>query len=137
MARTTLIDGMLIGASYATSLPVGLATTVAVILHEIPQEIGDFGILLHAGFSKRAALLFNFLSASLAIVGAVISLAVSAGIDGFSAAMLPLTAGGFIYIAGSELVPELQKELKPSRSLVQLIAIGSGVGLMLLLMLLE
>ncbi len=128
---------MLIGASYATSLPVGLATTVAVILHEIPQEIGDFGILLHAGFSKRAALLFNFLSASLAIVGAVISLAVSAGIDGFSAAMLPLTAGGFIYIAGSELVPELQKELKPSRSLVQLIAIGSGVGLMLLLMLLE
>lgn len=132
-----LIDGMLIGASYLVSVPVGFATTLAVILHEIPQEIGDFGVLLHAGFSKRRALLFNFLSASLAIVGAMISLVAGANIRGFTGLMLPFTAGGFIYIAGSDLLPELHKELEPFRSAVQLIAMGIGVGLMLLLALRE
>jgi len=108
-----------------------------VILHEIPQEIGDFGILVHAGFSKRTALLFNLVSASLAFVGAVIALTVSASVHGFAATMLPLTAGGFIYIAGSDLLPELQKETRPFRSALQLAAIALGVGLMLMLTLIE
>jgi zinc and cadmium transporter len=132
-----LIDGMLIGASYLASLPLGFATTAAVVLHEIPQEIGDFGVLLHSGFSKRRALLFNFCSASLAIVGALIALLVGTRIEGFTQWMLPLTAGGFIYIAGSDLLPELHKELELLRSALQLAAMGTGVGLMLLLALLE
>lgn len=132
-----LFDGMLIAASYLVSLPLGIATTIAVILHELPQEIGDFAVLLHAGYSRSKALLFNLLSASLAIVGAIIGLIVGAGVEDFSVIMLPLTAGGFIYIAGSDLVPELQKERKPSQSLLQIVAMSTGVGLMLLLLLLD
>lgn len=132
-----LFDGILIAASYLVSLPLGIATTIAVILHELPQEIGDFAVLLHAGYSKSRALLFNLLSASLAIVGAIIGLVMGAGVENFSVFMLPLTAGGFIYIAGSDLIPELQKEREPSKSLLQIVAMGIGVGLMLLLLLLD
>jgi len=132
-----LIDGLLIGSSYLVSLPVGLATTFAVLLHEIPQEIGNFGVLLHAGFSKTNALWLNFLSASLAIAGALLALLVGGTLTHLPTVILPLTAGGFIYIAGSDLVPELHKEREPMKSLVQLIAIGLGVGLMLLLKVLE
>lgn len=131
------IDGLLIGSSYLVSLPVGLATTLAVLLHEIPQEIGDFGVLLHAGFRVSKALWLNFLSASLAIAGAIAALVTGELVKALPNAILPLTAGGFIYIAGSDLVPELHKERQPLRSLLQMVAIGVGVGLMFLLKLLE
>lgn len=127
------IDGIIIGAAYLASLPVGIATTVAVILHEIPQEISDYGILLYAGFSKTKALFFNFFSASLAVLGTLISLSAGSDLPGFSAVMLPITAGGFIYIAGSDLLPELHKEVKPLKSVLQLTAILIGIGLMYLL----
>jgi zinc and cadmium transporter len=132
-----LIDGMLIGASYLVGLKIGIATTLAVILHELPQEIGDFAILIHAGFSRKRALFFNFLSASIAIVGAVIALLVGAQARSFASLMVPATAGGFIYVAGSDLVPELHKENAIAKSLVQLIALSAGVGLMFLLLLVE
>jgi zinc and cadmium transporter len=132
-----LIDGMLIGASYLMSLPVGAATTLAVILHEIPQEIGDFGILRQAGFSRARALFYNYLSALLARAGTVIALLVGDKVESFSAVMLPFTAGGFVYIAGSDLLPELNREIEPAKSAVQLIAMGAGVGLMPLLTALE
>ena len=131
------IDGMIIGAAYLTSLRVGIATTIAVAMHELPQEISDFGVLLHAGFSKKKALIFNFLSATLAILGTVLILLAGTTMHYFIASLLPLAAGGFVYIAGSDLVPELNKELEPLKSLVQLFAIATGVGLMLLLTLLE
>lgn len=128
-----LIDGMMIGAAYLVSVPIGIATTLAVVFHEIPQEIGDFGILLHAGLTKRRALFFNFLSATLALFGTVLALVVGSSVESFSAVMLPFTAGGFIYIAGSDLLPELQKELAPTKSIVQLAAMAVGIGLMLIL----
>jgi zinc and cadmium transporter len=131
------IDGMIIGAAYLTSLRVGIATTIAVAMHELPQEISDFGVLLHAGFSKKKALIFNLLSATLAILGTVLILLAGTTLHYFVASMIPLAAGGFVYIAGSDLVPELNKELQPSRSFIQLLAIAAGVGLMLLLTLLE
>jgi zinc and cadmium transporter len=131
------IDGMIIGASYIVSFPVGVATTVAVVFHEIPHEMGNFFVLLYAGFSKTRAIFFNFISALFAIVGTLVALAVSSRVEHFSALMLPLAAGGFIYIAGSDLVPELNKEVNPSKSIAQILAIGAGVGLMLLLTLLE
>lgn len=128
------IDGVLVASSYMVSVPVGLATTIAVILHEIPQEIGDFGILIHAGFSRSKALLMNFLSASVAVVGALVALVIGPLTEGFVNAILPLTAGGFIYIAGSDLVPELHKVHEAGKSLIQFLAMLLGVGLMFLLL---
>jgi len=127
------VDGVLIGASYLVSIPIGVGTTIAVCLHEIPQEIGDFGVLLHAGFTSVRALWLNFLMATLSIAGAVLSLLLGASLKQFALVVLPLTAGGFIYIAGSDLVPELHKERQPKQAAVQLMAIGAGIGLMLLL----
>ena len=130
-------DGILVGASYLVSVPVGLATTLAVFLHEIPQEIGDFGVLLHAGFTRSRALWMNFLTATLAIAGAVLSILVGIRVKEFSTVVLPLTAGGFIYIAGSDLVPELHKERQPPQAALQLLGIGLGIGLMVLLIWVE
>ena len=131
------IDGVIIGASYVVSLHVGIATTLAVIFHEIPHELGNFFVLLYAGFTKRKALFFNFVSALFAILGTITSLVVGSRVAEFSRLMLPLAAGGFIYIAGSDLVPELNKEVQLSKSIVQMIAIGVGIGSMLLITLLE
>ncbi|MBW2964518.1 ZIP family metal transporter [Candidatus Woesearchaeota archaeon] len=96
-----LIDGIVVAASYMVSIPLGISTTLAVLLHEVPQEMGDFSILLHAGFRKTKALLFNFASALTAVLGALIALTVGSKVAGFSAMIIPFTAGGFIYIAGS------------------------------------
>jgi zinc and cadmium transporter len=131
------IDGAIIGASYLVSVHIGIATTLAVVFHEIPHELGNFFILLYAGFTKTKALFFNFLSALFAILGTISALLIGARVEQFAALMLPLAAGGFIYIAGSDLVPELNKEVQLSKSIVQMIAIAAGIGLMLLLTLLE
>lgn len=124
------IDGLIIGGSYLVSIPLGIATTLAVVLHEIPQEIGEFGVLLHGGFSKKKALLFNFLSGLTAVAGALIALIVGARYGNALVFLLPLTAGGFIYIAGSDLIPELQKEVVPSKSMLQLLGIILGILIM-------
>ena len=128
------LDGLIIGASYLVSVSLGVATTVAVALHEIPQEQGDFGILVHAGFSPRRALLMNFLSGILALLGVVISLALGPNVTDYTAFMVPLTAGGFIYIAGSDLIPELQheRELVPSLSQFGMVVVGAGLMFILL-----
>ena len=123
-------DGILIGASFMVSTSLGVATTVAVLLHEIPQEIGDFGILLHAGYSRFKALMFNLLSGLIAILGVVVVWLVGTSVEGFAMWVVPITAGGFIYIAGSDLVPELHKECVPKRSLLQFIAIVLGIAIM-------
>ncbi len=124
------IDGVLIGAAFLSGPSVGLATTVAIVMHEIPQEIGNFAVLVHAGYSRRRALFFNFLAGCTAIAGAVLSLLVGSAATQFSAWMLPIAAGGFIYIAGCDLVPQLHRETRPLQSLAQLIAIGVGAALM-------
>jgi zinc and cadmium transporter len=132
-----LIDGMVIGATYLVSIPLGITTTLAIILHEIPQEMGDFGILVHGGLSTKKAFAFNFLSAATAIVGAVLSLAVGPHVQGYTVALVPITAGGFIYIAGSDLLPELQHDVKIGRSVLQFALILLGIGIMAALVLLE
>jgi zinc and cadmium transporter len=131
------VDGVAIGASYMVSPAVGVATTVAVLLHEVPQEIGDFGILLHAGFSKARALFFNFLAGCAALVGVLVVVSPAVEPEALAAGVLPFTAGMFLYIAGSDLLPDLQKEQALSRSLIQLLAMGVGVGLMLAPLLIE
>ncbi len=129
------IDGILIAGSFLLSIPVGIATTVAVILHEIPQEMGDFGVLLHSGMKAKKAMLFNFFSALTAIAGAVIVLLIGHKLD-VAGIIIPMTMGGFIYIANADLIPELHKETKVRNSILQLISFIAGVGIMFLLLLL-
>lgn len=131
------IDGIIIGVSYLASIPVGIATTIAVILHEIPQEIGDFGVLLHAGLSKGRALFYNFCTAAVAILGAVLALLLGSTVENFTNFVIPFAAGGFIYIAGADLIPELHKEVKLDKSLYQFLWFCAGIGVMLLMLLLE
>src|SRR5579872_665155 len=122
-----LVDGILIGASYLANRDVGIATTLAVALHELPHEIGDFGVLIDSGYSKTKALLFNFLCACIAIAGVFVAFGFQSSVDNFPWIALPLTAGSFLYIAGSNLTPELQKEHAPAKSLVQCGAMLAGV----------
>jgi zinc and cadmium transporter len=126
-----LIDGLIIAAAYLTDFNLGIATTIAVILHEVPQEIGDFGVLIYSGFSRGKALFFNFLSAAIAVLGAVIGIVLGSGSEEFVQLILPLAAGGFIYIAGSNLVPELHKECGVKESIWHGAALLLGIGLML------
>jgi len=127
------IDGLIIGASYLISIPVGIATTVAVALHEIPQEIGDFGVLIHGGFSRVKALFFNFLSALMAVLGVIIALTSSIYIPGIENILVPLAAGQFIYISAADLIPELHKETDTKKSIIQLIWFVLGIIIMILL----
>ncbi|MBP6860302.1 MAG: ZIP family metal transporter [Candidatus Pacebacteria bacterium] len=131
------IDGIIVAASYMVSVEVGIATTIAVVLHEIPQEIGNFGVLIHAGYSKAKALWYNFLSALAAVFGATVALIVGESSEAFALWLLPLTAGGFIYIALSDLIPELHKERRAGQGVVQVVAIVAGVLLMTALLALE
>jgi len=124
------LDGMIIAASFMVSVQVGIVTTLAVIFHEIPQELGDFGVLIYGGFSKSRALLCNFISALAAMVGALVGYFIAGAASGFSSIILPLTAGGFIYIATSDLIPELHKESDLKRSTMAFLAFLCGIGFM-------
>lgn len=132
------LDGVIIAASYLVSFPAGIATTIAVLLHEIPQEIGDFGILVHAGFSKGKALLLNLGSALVSVVGVIVTLLIGINVEGLELILVPIAAGGFVYIAGSDLIPELHKHSqKIGQGILQLIAFLVGIGVMWALLGLE
>jgi len=129
-----LIDGVLIAAAYlGGGMESGLTVTVAVALHEIPQELGDFAILVHAGYTPRRALFFNLVSALAAVVGAVLVLVIGRHMSDSLQWMLPFTAGAFIYIAASDLIPEIRKEQSYRRGLTLLGAFLAGIALILLL----
>lgn len=132
-----LIDGIVIGASYFVSIEAGIATTIAVMLHEIPQEFGDFGVLIHAGYTRARALWFNFLSALTAVVGVGLVFILGATAESFLATLVPLAAGGFIYIALSDLVPEMHKTRHLPHSILQILAIVAGIAAMVALLALE
>ena len=132
-----LIDGVAIGAAFMVSTEVGIATTIAVILHEIPQEVGDFGLLLHAGYTRMKALLVNFVSALFAFVGLGIAFLLTEVSESIIPFIAAFAAGNFIYIALADLVPELHKTTQPKRSVLQLIAIAAGIAAMLALLAFE
>jgi len=132
------IDGVLIGASFLAGPALGLSTTLAVLLHEVPQELGDFAILVHSGLTVRRAVIYNLASASLAVLGTGVALltgavAREAAID----LLIPVTAGGFVYIAAADLVPELQHDRTLAALFLQGGFIALGVAIMALLTLLE
>lgn len=132
-----LIDGIIIGASFLISIPIGIATTIAVVLHEIPQEIGDFAVLIHSGYSKKRALYLNFLSALASIIGLFIALILGNIAEIFIVWILPIAAGGFIYIAVADLIPELQKTKNLKYSILQILTVLFGVLTMVALLFLE
>lgn len=132
------IDGVLIGASYLVSATLGVSTTVAVLLHEIPQELGDFGILIHSGLSVPRAVLLNLGSASVAVLGTGLALLVgSTAKETVAGFLLPVTAGGFVYLAAADLIPELQHDRSLRALLVQTSLISVGIAVMGLLTLVE
>lgn len=132
-----LVDGVAIGAAFMVSIEVGIATTIAIVLHEIPQEIGDFALLIHAGFSRTKALLMNFLSALSAFVGVGLAFWLGGIFESATPLIAAFAAGMFVYIAGSDLIPELHKTSGFRRSLIQLAAIVVGLVVMVLLLGLE
>ncbi len=104
------VDGIAIGATTLVSIPLGIVTTLAVVAHEIPQEMGDFGLLLHKGVSRKMTLLINVLSAAMAFIGALLAYAFGTTLQAYIPAILGLTAGFFIYIATSDILPEMHLE---------------------------
>ncbi len=136
-ALHNFIDGIVIGVSFLVSPAVGVATTLAVLVHEIPQEIGDFALLVHSGMSKRRALFANFASALISVLGVLLALWVGESVASALPLLLAVAAGGFVYIAGSDLVPELHKTTSTGKSLIQLVAILVGIALMAGLLFLE
>lgn len=121
------MDGIFIGASFFVDIKIGIVSTIAIALHEVPQELGDFGVLLYSGFSVRKALLYNFLSSLTAIIGAMFGYFLSDKVHNILIYLLPLVAGGFIYISCCDLIPELQREKNLSRSIFSLVIFLFGV----------
>jgi zinc and cadmium transporter len=136
-ALHNVVDGAVIAAAYSADSAVGVAATVAVFLHEVPQEVGDFGVLVYSGLPARRAVWYNFLSGLAALIGAVVALAIGEAAAGFADALLPISAGSLLYIAASDLIPELRRERQLGTSLGQLILVMLGVAVTALPRLLE
>ncbi len=127
------LDGIIIMVSFLSGIENGIIVTLAVLFHELPQEIGDFGILLYGGFTKKRALLFNFASALVALLGGLLAFFVSAQVNLFNFFFLAFSGGGFLYLASTELMPELLKEKNLKRSIIQTLVFLCGVILIMTL----
>jgi len=125
------IDGLVIAASFLSSYPLGIATTLAVALHEIPQELGDFGVLVYGGFGKGRALTFNFISALAAILGGIVGYFAYSLLQASIVYLLPFAAGNFIYIAAADLIPEIKHRVSLRRSIIHFCVFLVGIGIML------
>ncbi len=126
------IDGVIIAGAYMTSLEVGLIATLAVILHELPQEIGDFAVLLHAGFSKTKALMFNLLTALTAVIGGIVGYFLINTSEAYLPYLLAVAAGGFLYISAADLIPEIRDESHKHHANVSLVMFLMGITIMYL-----
>jgi zinc and cadmium transporter len=128
-ALHNFLDGAIVAGSFVVSPQLGIATTIAVAMHEIPQELGDFSILVFAGLKPRRALILNFASGLVAMVGAIVALTIASTGD-LERLLVPFSAGAFIYIASTDLLPELHKEPEPGKSAIQAVAMLAGVLVM-------
>ena len=131
------IDGLIIAAAFVESNSLGFVVTAVVILHEVPQEIGDFGTLLYSGFKKKKALLINFLSAVTAVVGGVIGYFWASSSENFINILIPFAAGGFIYIGASDLLPEIRKTTKIKESVGTMVMFILGIAIIYLMRFLD
>ncbi|MBI5414707.1 ZIP family metal transporter [Candidatus Peregrinibacteria bacterium] len=131
------LDGVVLIPAFFIDTHVGIATTIAIIAHEIPQEIGDFGVLLHAGMEPAKALFLNFLSAVFAILGVFFGWGIQGKMETMTPFLLAFTAGGFLYISASDLVPELHKEKNLLKATFSFLMFAVGILLMMWLKLVE
>ncbi len=136
-ALHNFIDGLVIAGAFLINVNLGVATTLAIALHEIPQEIGDFGVLIHAGFKRKKALIINYLIALTVVLGGIIGYFLSFYIENVIPYLLPFAAGGFIYISASDLMPEIRKETKLTRSISSFMIFILGLVIMYLLKLIS
>lgn len=127
------IDGLIIAASFIVNFNIGITTTLAISLHEIPQEIGDFAILVHGGFNRVRALFLNYISATTVIVGGITGFLLHGWLGESVAVLLPFAAGNFIYIASVDLIPEIRFKQSIVRSLTRFIVFLAGIGLMIMI----
>lgn len=124
------IDGLVIASTFMIDVKLGIVTTLAIAIHEIPQEIGDFGVLIHAGFERTRALVINYTVALTVMLGGIVGFFISSSIENIISGLLPFAAGGFIYIAASDLMPEIRKETNLKRSVSSFLVFIIGVLLM-------
>ncbi len=127
------IDGLIIAASFVNSFSIGIITTLAIAFHEIPQEIGDFGILIYGGIKKIKALFLNFLSAISVVFGGIVGFFISEKIESSIFFLLAFAAGSFIYIASSDLIPEIKTSTVLKKTSSYFFVFLLGLGLMFLL----
>lgn len=126
------IDGMLIASAFSVNFKLGIVTSLSISLHELPQELGDFGVLIHAGLTKRRALFFNLLSALTAVLGAILAFFLASNSAHLAELMLPAAAGGFLYIAAADLLPEMRQEKSLKKMSLSVLAFFLGIILMFL-----
>lgn len=124
------IDGVVIAATFMVSVPLGIATSISVFVHEFPQEIGDFGLMLHKGLSRRKIILVNILSAGVAFLGAIITYLLGNILGAYIPMLLAVTAGFFIYIASSDLIPEIHHEKRKGFAFIESLLLVVGVIVM-------
>ena len=123
------IDGLIIASSFIISIPFGIVTSLLILVHELPQEISDFGVLVYGGFTKGKALFYNFLSQLTAVLGGILGY-LFFPLREQAVFLLPIAAGGFLYIAISDLIPEIFKEKNPTKIIINLIFIIAGFAVL-------
>lgn len=126
------VDGVLIAAAFMEDVRLGIVTALAMIAHEIPQEVGDFMILLHSGYSKRRALAFNLLSSLATLVGALLAYVALGQVQSAVPVLLALAAASMIYVAVADLIPGLHKRTEIRATVQQVLLIGAGIGTIVL-----
>lgn len=122
------VDGILIAAAFLQSTEVGIVTALAIIAHEIPQEVGDYLILLHSGYSRTRALAFNLLSSLATLVGAMLAYFALSGMQEWIPTLLGLAAASMIYVAVADLIPGLHKRTELKATIQQVLLIGLGIA---------
>lgn len=132
-----LLDGLVIAAAFVVSPATGIVTTLAVALHELPQEIGDFGVLIFSGMKRSRALLYNFLSGLMAVLGGVLGYLFAGQSESVAVYLLPIAAGGFIYLAASDLIPEIKHGENSKRMIAHVFVLILGIILMYLMRLID
>jgi zinc and cadmium transporter len=123
-------DGLILAASFVTSISLGIVTSVAIALHEVPQEIGDMGVLLYSGFKRKRGLTLNFFVALTTVLGGLTGYLLAGYVEQFKTVLLPLAAGGFIYLSSSDLVPEIRKIESVKKSVVVFLVFLAGISVM-------
>lgn len=131
------LDGLVIGAAFLVSIPAGIATTIAIFLHEVPMELGDYAVMRHSGFSRKKALLLNFASAMVNVVGVVLAFTLGSALPGFSSIATPFAAGAILYLAATGLLPQIRMQGTSKQKASYFTMTLLGVALMALILLIE